>query len=259
MNWNCCNYRCCSELFWVCICSKVVMFTNWVYLVFLWFQLWIHWCHVYRRLLYPKLSRSSRRKMKIPNPLILDGSHQIRWRPNSSGPRHLSDILLVKNSNLFLLFLGVYIELLYKFHFVWGISICLCQGWFVSTCIAVSKALYQRCGGVLQGSWFGQEARAARLLPKITCLKQFTYIDAIGKKHTYTNQVKMIACNPCNPRQDKYSKKVYKYFVEFFGQAIQEEDLQWNGTTCFGEGKGSQVVCFSLVGQLWIFKNTYRR
>ena len=53
------------------------------------------------------------------------------------------------------------------------------------------------------------------MLPKITCLKQFTYIDAIWEKHTYTNQVKMTACNSCNPRQDKYSKKVYKYFVEF--------------------------------------------
>ena len=152
MNWNCCNYRCCSELFWVCICSKVVMFTNWVYLVFLWFQLWIHWCHVYRRLLYPKPSRSSRRKMKIPNPLNLDGSHQIRWRPNSSGPRHLSDICWLKLQFVFVIFRCIYRV---------TIQVSFCLGHFhLSMPGLVCFHMHRRIQGPISKMWW----RTARIM-----------------------------------------------------------------------------------------------
>ena len=81
-------------------------------------------------------------------------------------------------------YIHIYILIL-CFNFVCGISLCLCRAWFVSTCFAISKVLHQRCCGLLQGSWFGQEARAARLLPTITFLNAI-HIDANGiNKYTH--------------------------------------------------------------------------
>lgn len=103
---------------------------------------------IYRRPLYPKLSRSSRRKMKIPNPLSLDGLHRRGWRPNSSGPRHLSDICWLKLQFVFVTFRCIYI---YRV----TIQVSFCLGHFhLSMPGLVCFHMHRRIQGPISKMWW---------------------------------------------------------------------------------------------------------